>query len=61
MPPDTLWTGNPNLKLTVSQGNIACDDANTLCDALVYVDGVAPANLVNIYQPNNTLYTEGTV
>lgn len=61
MPPDTLWTGNPNLALTVGEGNLACDDSSTLCDASVYVDGTAPANLISIYQPNNTLYTEGTV
>lgn len=57
MPPDTQWTGNPNLKVTVAQGNIAFDDASTLFDAPIPFDGAPINNLINIYAPNDSLWT----
>lgn len=61
MPPDTLWTGNPNLEVTVSEGNIAFDSGSTSYDAPVDYDGAAPANLIPLYTPSDTLWTEQAV
>lgn len=57
MPPDTLWTGNPNLEVSVTQGNVAFDNAGTLFDAAIPFDGAPTANLINIYTPNDTAWT----
>lgn len=58
MPPDTQWTGNPKIEVSVPQGNIAYDDSSTKYDAAIPYDGAVTPNLVNIYTPNDTLWTE---
>jgi hypothetical protein len=58
MPPDTQWSGNPNLEVSVAQGNVAFDDPGTTYDAAIPYDGAPTANLINIYTPNDTLWME---
>lgn len=62
MPPDTLWTGNPNLEVTVAEGNVAFDSATIPYDSsTTYYDGAPQANLIPIYAPPDTIWTEQTV
>jgi len=62
MPPDTLWTGNPNLEVSVTQGNVAFDDASTTYDSsTTFYDGAPQSELIPIYTPSNTLWTVQTV
>lgn len=58
MPPDTQWTGNPNLEVSLQQGNVAYDATNVTYDAAIPYNGAPAPNLVNIYTPNDTIWTE---
>lgn len=56
-PPDTQWTGNPNQKVSLTQGNVAFDSASTPFDSSsTNFDGAPTTNLINVYTPNDTLW-----
>lgn len=54
MPPDTLWSGNSNGKVS----SIAYDDASTTYDAAIPYDGIPAIDIPDVYVPNPVAYSD---